>query len=432
MLTNNNEKGFSLVEVMVSIGLLAVIGVGMVALNSQQKTTQAGIKSAGDMVKVMNDLRTLIGDPKACEINFLGQDIGESGLKALKDSSGTEILRVGDKLANNTYQLSGIDLSDYNTSKLRAKVKFQFTGITDNVRSKSVSRSFYVFSREAGGKISECLDPVKLTSDGALKKSCLDVDPLKEGDCEKIYANLLTEVKKLYCENHPYLEYNPVSMKCLPLDAGHVCPAGKVMRGYSATGKTLDCVNVPSPTYPPEDTAVVPGPPKAPTTCSSWSPYTPSDTSVCYGTNFMQTSTCLDAGSALTDPRSATGKMTTGSCCDDWGPAPDGTCSDKKVTQTNKCGETRIVDGTKSCAVGCLYKHPVIWDSGSYPIVQCVEWYLPVGGQMTEETVAEGDTIYMTSGYCPQGSACHGSIRMKCENGVMKEVSKSCMKGFEP
>lgn len=426
------NQGFSLIEVMVSVGLLSVVGLGMVALNSQHKNAQTGIKSAGDMSKVMSDLRTIIGDPKACENNFIGKVVSGGTLSALKDSKNNQILKVGDTFANNTYELTDISVEEHDTYAERTRILFKFKSLTNSVRSKTLAKSFNVFSKVESGKISECLDPVKLTAEGAVKKMCLDVDPLKEGDCEKNYDHLLAEVKELYCKNHPYLEYDSVTKKCKPLDAGKTCTGGKVMNGYSSTGKTLSCIDTPNPTYPTPDTNAVPNAtPKKP--CSSWSSWAPSDSTVCFGNPLVQTHTCLDSGSSETETQSAVGSKTDGSCCSDWSPAADQTCSTEKLTQTNSCGQTRSVDGTKSCSKGCTWRHPVGWDNGRYPIVQCAEWFNPVSNPVfTEEVIKEGATRYMNAGWCPQGGSCNGSLVVRCVNGKVEEVSRTCNKGAAP
>lgn len=498
-----NQRGFSLVEGLVATGILGAVALGMVALNSQHKAGTSGIKSSEDMSKTLRGLRTVVTNPVACRLNFKGQKINAGTLIQLVDANNNPVLRVNDLVANKTYRLSGINVRDYDPGRSVTQVEFLFTNVTDNIRSQSVKKTFEVLTTVAGGEITDCIDPVGQTVKGALYKSCMDVDPKSDGDCENNYSNLLEEVKLLYCQGHPYLEYDPGTKKCKPLDAGRVCPPGKVMAGYNPTGSQLNCTDLPNNIPPTPD-----NPSALTSLCTTWSGWSPQQNDVCSGEAFTQSRTCNDgtvesknlvgtkdcsscpadttycenkaAGGAsnqnfqwgyltygpppacvptkkfvggkvinLADP-SAIADCPAPFSVDDvapefctawgsWTPALEDTCIGEPVKQTRKCiagastQESRTEDGTKECEKGCKYKHPVGWDNGTYPVVQCVEYYTPAASPVTtEETIPEGATRYITPKWCPGGGMCHGHIRVKCVNGSVQILSKSCKPGAEP
>ena len=95
-------------------------------------------------------------------------------------------------------------------------------------------------------------------------------------------------------------------------------------------------------------------------------------------------------------------------------------CSGGKPSTSQSCN-------TQACATGgCTIMHPISWTTNGKT---CVEYYLAPGGQHGTSTMANGSTATRSSGYCPFGGPCNGTIKYKCDNGSMKVLSKTCVGG---
>lgn len=435
-----NDRGFSLVEVMVSVGLIAVVGGGLIALNSQHKKAEQGIQNVSTLGKALSQLRDTVTDPQICNLNFKGKSVINSHIDEIKNIAGGVIVKKRAKIENNSYELADITLSAHDEDSMRTRVTFTFNKLTDSTRSQVVSRSFNIFTKVSNaGVISECVDPLALTAESAKKKLCLDFDPAGEGNCDNTFRNLIFDVKSIYCKNHPYLLFDELTGKCRPLDADKSCGAD-FFKGYDANGQKI-CYSKPPYTPPAPDKPGAPWIPFKPS-CSSWSPtWLPADNTVCKGKPFTQERACLDSGSSETEPRSAIGSKITGGCCDDWIPSPDETCTDKKVTQENSCGDTREIDGTKTCSSkDCVWKSPAAWGfhyaTPTRPHYECIEYFAPANGHATfkSTTIKDGNTLYMSSNYCYTGStgSCYGHQIIKCTNGSISVVEQECKWGKVP
>lgn len=262
------------------------------------------------------------------------------------------------------------------------------------------------------------------------------------------------------------MEYDAGTGKCKPLDSNKVCAGGSI-KGYTPTGGVV-CYPGPTPPPPPAIipcsswTAWAPGPENTCTwstavqsrtclsnginqsraiagtksgtdCCNAWSSWLPDASSQCLGANVSQTRTCLDAGNPATQTRTVTGTQAAPPCCNDWAPSPANTCDDATLAQTNSCGQSRTVAGTKDCNTGgCTYRHPIVWSTTmGRTVARCAEYFLRPGDPTTETRYRNGEVVYFTAGFCPNGS-CYGQHVTRCVNGNMVTQSSRCFSGPEP
>jgi prepilin-type N-terminal cleavage/methylation domain-containing protein len=88
------EKGFSLPEVMIAVGILGVAALGISDLMRKQSKTTKTIEAKFEYGAVMNDIREILGDYRSCTTTFGGQ-------KALGTPEGT--VTIIKQRANATY-----------------------------------------------------------------------------------------------------------------------------------------------------------------------------------------------------------------------------------------------------------------------------------------------------------------------------------------
>lgn len=329
------SEGFSLVEIMVSLLSLSALGLGVMYMGQQQSKWLSGLSGSSDLGRSFDLIKNISADPKACEYNFKNKQLGDS-LDKLLNSDGEVKFQVGSSFGNNNYILTGIKIGEHNTSASQTRIVLSYKKTGDSTRATSLTKSFNLFSKVSGGKIDECLDPSKLSAEGSMLKSCLDMDPLIKGECEKNFENILAEIKELYCKNHPFLEYDSVTKKCKALDAGKSC-GGQYVQGYDVNGG-LKCYAGPVSLSPQIPTPITPPEAPKPKDCANYSDWSPSPDLTCQGMSFEQTRTCNENGT--TEKRQVQGTKSEGNCCKNWSswsPGDDTVCSGKDFQQTRVC-----------------------------------------------------------------------------------------------
>ena len=92
-----NNKGFSLVEIIASLGVMGVIVLAVMKLSEIQGQSKVGMQGATDLMKAMASIDGVIKEPLSCAKNFAGKMIdSEVTIDTLVTSSGDELFKVGD------------------------------------------------------------------------------------------------------------------------------------------------------------------------------------------------------------------------------------------------------------------------------------------------------------------------------------------------
>ena len=73
-----NNKGFSLVGVMVAVGLLGAVSLGVMHLMKNIQQGQSFAKSSADEIELRTEIRMILDDDKFCKVSLAGE--GPSGL----------------------------------------------------------------------------------------------------------------------------------------------------------------------------------------------------------------------------------------------------------------------------------------------------------------------------------------------------------------
>lgn len=242
-----NALGFSLVETLVALGLLAGVGAGVMTLVKYQSSAVTSMKGKDDLASRISLIKEQITKYPSCTLNFKGQRTGQGRtLDELKVSTSVSAVRVGEDLTR-THRLTRIEIGEHNGVTKRTPIIFSVLNQQGGKRIES-RKVISVFSEvDESGVITRCLDPMLLTAENILRGLCGEIDPSGEGSCENSYRALEERVKRIYCaSDHPFLEFDNATNKCKPLDAGKRCPAGTYVQGYSETGDLI-CYMGPAP-----------------------------------------------------------------------------------------------------------------------------------------------------------------------------------------
>lgn len=241
-------SGVSLVELTVSMGVLSLAGLGYMSLNQIQKKSSKGVEIVSELDQAIFTIRNVMSDPQVCELNFLGKPTGgTASLDELKGLDPTKpLMKVGAGVAKESYTVSSIVIGNHNPRSHRTTIEVKLLRKKDATRSQDMVRLFNVYTKtNAGGTITECVDPIDNTARGALYKMCLDADagtPVTP-DCEDNVARLMMDVKERMCNGNVYafVKWDAASKKCVPIDSNLTCGA-QYMRGYDVNGNAV-CYN---------------------------------------------------------------------------------------------------------------------------------------------------------------------------------------------
>jgi type II secretory pathway pseudopilin PulG len=225
-----NEKGFSLVQVMVGLGLAGVLSMAIMTQlsNSQQEQSRFGKKLELDLF--MDNVARQFSSKRVCDINFAGGPINQTPAKLDSnrdnDNDGIyePIIEVGKKYLGDRISVDSMSLSKVNDSQAMLSIIFKkerTKGSTYNIIKKNlilaadhdgttIKTCYYNlnivsedFLDDMGQKVCKGVG-VEVDSDGKCNFKSFDQTNLSSLNCDDGYAiNSLTY--------NPFTQGNPAS-----------------------------------------------------------------------------------------------------------------------------------------------------------------------------------------------------------------------------
>ena len=158
------RRGFSVVEVLVALGFVAIIGAGLASVMTSANKQQKGVQAKDQQREITAELRNLLSDRTACLNSFggIGDPTG-TGFPAIsvKDAFGAD--RYNTTTLNldktNLLQFDSFDVSGWTaaTSNAILRVKLSKTGVTGTARNIFPDIITLKVKRDGGtGFITEC------------------------------------------------------------------------------------------------------------------------------------------------------------------------------------------------------------------------------------------------------------------------------------
>ncbi len=158
------RRGFSVVEVLVALGFVAIIGAGLASVMTSANKQQKGVQAKDQQREITAELRNLLSDRTACLNSFGGiGDPSGTGFPAtsVKDAFGVD--RYNTTTLNldktNLLQFNSFDVSGWTaaTSNAILRVKLSKTGVTGTARDIFPDIITLKVKRDGGtGFITEC------------------------------------------------------------------------------------------------------------------------------------------------------------------------------------------------------------------------------------------------------------------------------------
>lgn len=270
------EAGFSLMEIMVAAGLLAVISVAVMQMNKTMSRGQATAEVKMEAIEIKRQVITLLSDKRACENTLVGKNLGSS-VDVIKNSNDVDIFKVGEKYGDNALELAEVritDDGDLGGGMRQGKLYVKFNKLKKSAyggSEKSFETLIKVKAAGATANIDECFDDTTGMISTANEASCLAIGGVwdsaagtctishfvkKSGDTmtgaltapqlntDNIAVNgpaTATEVTTTdkvtspkFCSGTNCKGINELAL------SNQSCPAGQVSHGIKADGK-IDC-----------------------------------------------------------------------------------------------------------------------------------------------------------------------------------------------
>ncbi len=165
MLKLQNSNGFTLIEVMIAVGMLSVVALGLMQLSEMKSKQDRTSRINSDIDTFMIDLKGLLGSPGYCFKSVENQVFSsERGLKfsAIKTPIGRIRYSVGGVYANGSFMLSDLEFQNFTpeTADERdgvATLKVSFEKQGKIYGASQVSRTIEMFVlRDENKKVEDC------------------------------------------------------------------------------------------------------------------------------------------------------------------------------------------------------------------------------------------------------------------------------------
>lgn len=259
------QRGLSLPGIMIAVALIGASAVGIMQLMKINKDGTDGIRNRDAVGKKIREVQLAMSNPGLCQINFGGKSVDETITAIMNPPPETgnpeALTRVGDKIEGASFVLTEIKIERLDRLKRRGFVAFKYRHSSEALVVKEIKQyvRLFVEVNPAGDQIVRCLDPVTLSSSALISKMCWDADPENFNappndnvDCTDNVLNLVSQMSEIYCSGNSLLTWDPLTKKCLPIDASVQCPAGSYVKGYNPAGQII-CYTRPILSAPPNN-----------------------------------------------------------------------------------------------------------------------------------------------------------------------------------
>lgn len=189
-MTQEREKGFSLVEIMVAVGMLAAISVGVMQLmhNQQKALSHAEVKTSE--IEMVNHVRMILADQDACRETFESYALGDQ-IPAIKNSIGNDAFQSGETYANGGLRINTIEILDDGVptdgSLGMAKLRLSLERLKANTGVKQLHRDLTMLVKldTDTGTVADCYTDEEGLVLTAKIEMCESLDGVYDPDTDK-------------------------------------------------------------------------------------------------------------------------------------------------------------------------------------------------------------------------------------------------------
>jgi type II secretory pathway pseudopilin PulG len=158
-----NNKAFSLVEILVAVGLTSIVAVGVTNLISNTMKAQRGMQAKDIQREVMTEIASHLGNKTACLNSFGGSNPSSSFTKSvIKDALNADKYMVGATHASNLVQYKQFKIENWQpdagyTNQGRASLSVKLFKLGDVIGVRDIEQKIGLTMKlDASNNISEC------------------------------------------------------------------------------------------------------------------------------------------------------------------------------------------------------------------------------------------------------------------------------------
>ena len=186
-----NSSGFSLVGILVGVGLLGILTAGMMQVFSNMALSQNYSKFRIQVDNFGEELRTQLGDKTICTATFNGIQMDPSvplNFSTIKDGTGKSIYSVGTNYGDNSFVLFSLDLKSSagtpwyiednvtsGTGRMTLTVSYKAVGPQSGPKDSFRTYVIETHRNLSTGKLIDCTALGKASGDGIWKYNAVDI-----------------------------------------------------------------------------------------------------------------------------------------------------------------------------------------------------------------------------------------------------------------
>jgi prepilin-type N-terminal cleavage/methylation domain-containing protein len=221
-----NQKGFTLVEIMIATAMLSVLSLGLMSLTSNMAKNQVTTETKLESIELRRLIMTLLMDKTACENTFNGLPIG-ANITNIKNGNNTVSYSAGSTYGNNTLQIVSFITVDAGVINSAA-----------SVRAIDLIITFKKMKKLSSGTISNAtirLNVKAPAANGIISACFSDVDQTSQTNCNSLGGTWTGTTCTLpSCPPNQVLQKinSDTTATCVAIN----CPSGSYFRGLDASG----------------------------------------------------------------------------------------------------------------------------------------------------------------------------------------------------
>ncbi len=167
---NTDEMGFTLIEIVISLGILGIIALGGLSMMKIQNQSASFIEVHNKEIEIIRNLSFKLYEGNICTHNFKGKKNGDTIL-SFELESGATLYDVGTPLANGTIQIDGLTLKEKSVPVTPGEGIFTLEVAFSRTKkeasgAKSIIKELLIVAQvDAAGAVIKCLNDTEIPVD---------------------------------------------------------------------------------------------------------------------------------------------------------------------------------------------------------------------------------------------------------------------------
>ena len=239
-----NEGGFSLAELLVDTGLLAVISLGVMQLMKNQNEVLQTAETKSEELELYNQVRIAMIKKENCQATLNGVALGSEFDEIVDGGSGNILFQVGRKYGTNTIELEKLELIEKDIPAGgglgTAILKLSIKRLKKKQGANQISRDILLQVKASSANlVEECFSDESNTILTAKIESCESLNGIFDPVNEKCNLNCDPDVSDSSAVSSSCLENKEINV----YDEKYVNTSGDTMTGSLTVQDTMTSTN---------------------------------------------------------------------------------------------------------------------------------------------------------------------------------------------